>query len=70
MHQASDDSDSDFDSYINKSASEDEDLQQITVTVLQTKPATLHLLLLNMSKESLVSADRETVFTRACGLIT
>ena len=42
MYQASDDSDSDFDSYINESASEDEDLQQITVTVLQIKPATLH----------------------------
>ena len=48
MYQASDDSDSDFDSYINKSASEDEDLQQITVTVLQIKPATLHLLLFSV----------------------
>ena len=47
MYQASDDSDSDFDSYINKSASEDED-QQITATVLQIKPATLHLLLFSV----------------------
>ena len=45
-HLPSNDSDWDFNGYINKSPSEDEILQQTTATVFQIKPVILHSFLL------------------------